>query len=407
MDNSIFLKNIEECICRNPFPSKDKDYVLRQYFNEASFSNILAWLLDPKGSHGFGVKFANEFLKCIAKRRTTNNYARKGTFLKWGKGGKGKPSTQFSLKNSSAIREFYLPQTKSSKSNKVSRYCDVVLMDIDSKDSLFVSIENKLFTANHPFQLKDCYQIVEQKFARVKIREYVYLTIHGNEPLIDGYENYWIRMSWVKDIASILSNLETNNQEIVFIRDLLAWIQNICQNVVKTDIEQLRAKLLYAASQCLKEELNRLAEGITGKWIRRDESKRDKLMRYSIYHTSFQATPLYIELLPNNSITVQSQRNNKPLFDKIIVPFGANADQIFNLFDITARDIYNYHFPRNSRYLPKKRRMTVSRTQMKEQFQELFEFAFKYQPELKILFGLLRSPWEAVNYELQESAEKE
>lgn len=42
---------------------------LRRCLSESWFSDTLAWLLDPKASHGLGVKFLREMLERIAQRR--------------------------------------------------------------------------------------------------------------------------------------------------------------------------------------------------------------------------------------------------------------------------------------------------------------------------------------------------
>ena len=75
------------------------ELVLQTALNEAWFSNTLAWLLNPRGSHGLGVTFCNEFVALVAQRRTEHHegvkYARRATFLKWGKGGTGVGATGF------------------------------------------------------------------------------------------------------------------------------------------------------------------------------------------------------------------------------------------------------------------------------------------------------------------------
>ena len=74
MDNAQNIINkIDNFLSQNKLEITRKDLVFKRCFNEAWFSNTLAWLLDPKGSHKLGVSFANEFLKTIAKIRTQDS----------------------------------------------------------------------------------------------------------------------------------------------------------------------------------------------------------------------------------------------------------------------------------------------------------------------------------------------
>ena len=73
---------------------------------------MLSWLLNPKGSHGLGVAFCNAFVSLVAQRRVEGSgglkYARKATFLKWGKEGRGVGATNFAFQNAAVLRKYYL-----------------------------------------------------------------------------------------------------------------------------------------------------------------------------------------------------------------------------------------------------------------------------------------------------------
>ncbi len=403
------INNIDNFLSQNQLEidRDDKDLTFKRCFNEAWFSNTLAWLLDPKGSHRLGVLFANEFLKTMAKIRTQDSkkYARKNSLLKWGKGGSGTSPIGFSLKNASVIREFYLAKSIRRRSERGPRYCDIALFDLDSSDSLFLVIENKLFSSNHPYQLEDYYDLVENKFSRAKFREYVYLTINGFDPVPNKDETnrkfkYWVRMSWYKDIFAILNKLQIQNEhkEIEKLKKLLGWLSKIARHSIVKHVDELRMLLIKAASWCLQAELERLGEGGIGSWQINSKGKS-----ITINHTSLPKTPLFVELLPNLSITLQSRRKRKPLFDKIIVPYGANTDQIYNLLDIAARDVYHDHFSTKNRYLGNKRRLTSTLTKQKKKSKRIFDYVYKNQNELQILFTMSEHIWQAQNFELQES----
>ena len=79
------------------------------------------------------------------------------------------------------------------------------------------------FTSNHPDQLEEYYQLVENKFKRVKIREYVYLTLNGIKPIQydkDISKNklykYKVNMSWNKDILNIITKFTHFSLENIF-----------------------------------------------------------------------------------------------------------------------------------------------------------------------------------------------
>jgi hypothetical protein len=422
MDNDInTLEEIKKFLSENELKADNKDLIFRRYFNEAWFSNTLGWLLDPKGSHNLGVKFANEFLKKVARIRTLdsgkfarkNKYARKKSLLKWGKSGRGTPSSGLSLKNASVIREFYLAKSIRKRNGRGPKFCDIAFFDFDPSDGLLLVIENKLFSSNHPLQLEEYYDTVEDKFKRAKIREYVYLTINGSEPSkyegeISSKYKYWVRMSWKEDILAILNKLKSQiehngqneHEEVKKLRQLLKWLKKLCNKSIINHIEMLRVQLLESASKCLCEELKRLNDKKTGSWKIENESSKS----VTIKHTSCPKRPLYVELLPNLSITVQSRKKGKALFEKIIVPYGSNTDQVYNLLDITARDVYHYNFNGNKDlYLADKRRFRASRSDQKKENEDIFDFVSKNQNELKILFTMSGSIWKAQEFEQVES----
>ena len=74
--------------------------------NETWFSNQLAWLLDPSGSHGIGAEFAQKFLQSKPNIVLDNS---------------------IDLSNLQVIREFYLDIE--GKRNR--RYIDIVMFDLN------------------------------------------------------------------------------------------------------------------------------------------------------------------------------------------------------------------------------------------------------------------------------------
>jgi hypothetical protein len=385
------LTKIDKVFSENTLDLKNKEVILRRAFNENWFSDTLNWLLSPKGSHKMGVKFATEFLKSIAKVRSgSTEYTPRSKMLKWGKGKKGVSTSKFSLKNASSIREFYLAQSIKKNSNG-ARYCDLVFLDLDLDDGLFLLIENKLFTQNHSGQLEEYYNLVEKKFHRTKVREYVYLTLYGAKPKGDSPDlKHWVRLSWASDILSIINKLkqEKEHADIIQLRSILEWLSSLEKETHKDKenlVKDLRKLMIKVATVCLISELNRLSGDKTGFW----KMGKPTDNRGIINHTSTPKRPLFVQLLSNFTITLQSKQSKKALFDKIIVPFGVHPDQIFNLIELTARDVYYYHFGSSTKlYLADKRRSSSSFTQQENiSLHKILNYINKHQYELKIILA--------------------
>jgi hypothetical protein len=79
------------------------------------------------------------------------------------------------------------------------------------------------------------------------------------------------------------------------------------------------------------------------------------------------------------------QYSGKAEFEKIIVPFGAQPDQIFNLLDLAARDVYHNFFERPAVYLGPKRRLRSMVTEKESEYRRLFEFANKHRYAVKTM----------------------
>jgi hypothetical protein len=395
------------------------DVALRRSLNEEWLSDTLAWLLDPKGSHGYGVDFVEAFVKRVARRRSRgdHDYERRATHLKFGQGGRGRGSTTFNLGNATSLREFYLASTvgpSGTGSLESSRYCDVVLADLDSGDDFLMVIENKLFTTNRPGQLSDYLHTVEDRYDRVSCREYVYLTLDGHDPVAyDGEdsETYdrWVRISWVDDILPLLEELgPRGDDELARLIGLLRWLRRLMlrerdASIDTDDIEAFRRLVVEASARCLHEELSRLLADGKGSWRIERTSKHSARLVHSINHSRY----LYAEMLPNYSITLQTRRDGRAYYDKMLVPFGAPSDQIYNLLDISARDIYYRHFNDASDYLGDKRRLTATVTPNKREYRPVFDFLHERRFELEVMLTLSEHVWEAARDVLEVEQRRE
>ena len=204
-------------------------------------------------------------------------------------------------------------------------------------------------------------------------------------------------MSWSRDILEILEKWEYTDKEddrdVIRLLNLLKWFRYMLtpSEEIKASSDLLVLNLVNATADCLLEELNRLGEGTKGSWGKREKNRGFPVL----YYSSIPSLNLHIELLPNFSITLQSRKKSSraPKYEKILVPYGANASQVFNLLDIVARDIYYKHFDHPELYLNHKRRLTQSKSEKKEEHRHLFSFFSKHRFQLQVLFLLSKRIW--------------
>ena len=395
MDHKTFISEVRGFIDATNRAAELPDVALRRCLSEAWFSDTLAWLLDPKAGHKLSVRFVKEFIKKIAQNRCSSEivYARSGSHLKWGKKGPGIARSGIKLANSTVIREFYLSKAVKKRGGRGQRYCDLVLLDLDPGDSLFVVVENKLFTTNHPKQLEDYFEAVESKYRRAKVREYVYLTLKRSKPKIFADENtschkHWVQVSWLDDLLEILEKCIDQNapNELSHLMKLLNYLNELTRSpiAVSDGIDKLRKVLIEGATDCLLDELERLGEGKPGNW-RKEKSKSEAIV---LSHSSKPKSKLYVEMLSNFTVTVQGRRRTSEEFEKILIPFGSNTKQIFNLFDMAARDVYYLHFKDPKRYLGDKKKLTKTVVLARAKHKDLLNFIHEYRFELKALMAL-------------------
>ena len=385
-----------------PFPRR----LRRIGLTETWFSDQLAWLLDPGGTHGLGARFAEELLKIIARRRTYsdregNDYKRRGSFLKWHRSGAhGTRATGFRLRNAAVFREFYLARGTGGRRNGSAMLCDIVFLDLDTHDGLFLAIENKLFTTNHRGQLERYYELVETRYRRAKVREYVYLTLLGDRPETRGSpdpricERMWVRMSWVEDVLGVLEKLRPARDPDDPVGELVAilrWMAAACdarrREEVATAVATLFEALARAGTDIVVDELVRLNEGGRGSW----SVKRRGRSRTRILHSSKPTAPLFVGILPNLSIVLYSDKRDRNRYDKLLIPFGSNPDQIHNLADIVSRDVYELHFGSSRKaYLGGKRRLRTTTRSVRDESRALLTFIHQHRHAIQALVPLAR-----------------
>ena len=139
---------------------------------------------------------------------------------------------------------------------------------------------------------------------------------------------------------------------------------------------------IEAIAYCLQEGLQRLCK--KGHWLLKERSKS-----ISLVHSSCPARQVCVELLPSLSVSIQSRKKGKPISEKVFIPFAINVSQIFNLIDITARNLYHSHFDNPTKYLANKRKLRTTITQNKKKYNPIFRFASKNRYVLMALMAWL------------------
>ena len=123
----------------------------------------------------------------------------------------------FRVKNAAVLREFFLARPVK-RSPRGGASCDIAILDLDSDDSFVLIIENKLFTHNHSRQLVHYLERVEDRYRSARVREYVYLTLNGDNPRKMAPESEhvyarWLRMSWLEDVFQLLEALGARERD--------------------------------------------------------------------------------------------------------------------------------------------------------------------------------------------------
>ena len=203
--NDSRLNRLEQTISRfNPFK------IIGVEHREIKHSNVLGWLFDPKGHHGFGDKFVKDFLFDVLEHNLdceTNN-----------------PSMGRVLgKNFLDVMVY-------------REYKDIDLLLVSEEQQMVIAIENKIYAGESDGQLNKYKSIVENEFSEYQ-QLFVYLTIHGNE---SRHATNWNTYSHEKILPLVQKNLEAvkeriNSQVADFVNDYIDLLEDITMGSIETD----------------------------------------------------------------------------------------------------------------------------------------------------------------------------
>ena len=396
------FENLQNELTKNVFPSIEVPESAGM-LSEAWFSDMLAWLLDPNESHNFDNRFAKKFMKLIGKLRNDNKLG----YNKWSYTLKNYNDIQArekynfdKLNNAASVREYYLSNDSSNHKS-----IDVVFFDLDYGKSFFITIENKLFTHNSREQLKEYHSIINKKFRKIQIREFVYLTLKGDKPYDYNRKIYkinknWILVSWIDDILNILKELQNNkkikykNQKAKELIITLEWLKKLSENLKKNDIvNDVNVLILKAIAVYLHYQLTRLIKGKTKEWKIKENYKSIK-----ISHSSVKTKFLKLSINSNYAIKLEIIKNEKrygknqqKTLEKFTIPIGIPKEQIFNVIDMEINEIYNRFFANtdSQKNNNKRRKERPELDNELKDIKDILDFFYANKKQLKILFNFL------------------
>ena len=351
MDLQATIKPIREILSHARAKSRPEEITLRHALNEGWFSDSLAWLLDPAGSHGLKDGFLKRFVERVDRQRSGPKQTIKRAVNRLTTGQAPAPrnyASRLNLENATSLREFFLPATTSKRKGHRARFADVVVLDLDQEDSFLMVIENKLFGSNSKGQLLDEFEAVDQKYCNVRNVDFVYLTLRGDPPrrgtkAEQAVLHRWANLSWQDDVLGILEELvkraEPRMRELIVV---LRWLRSLSLAAAEQcqDVRVFEKRFVRAGSNSLLEELRMLSEGKPGHWEPVSQGERSARFR----HSRARTRSLIITMLSDCSLAVESKKGKKPQCEKILIPFGAPPDQTAHLIRLTARDVFRAHF---------------------------------------------------------------
>ena len=183
---------------------------------EIRHSQFLAWLLNPKETHGLNDYALREFLKLV------------------------------SLTDGSGFTIFDLDGWDLEGTEVITEWNNIDILLKNEEYKFVCVIENKIGTQDHDGQLNDYKKRIDDRFKDTSVqkwkRSFLYLTPHGDAPL-DDKENVYINISYdehiIKLIEKILARHSTNLS--VDVLSFITHYKNILLEKImeNTDIKKL------------------------------------------------------------------------------------------------------------------------------------------------------------------------
>ena len=235
---------------------------------EKTHSNVLAWLLNPRGSHLLGASFLKDFLR-ETEAATDDQLC----------------DTDWT--NTKVRREWH------SIVDGESRALDILVLNEDAKFAL--AIENKVFSVEHSGQLTSYREALKVNYPGFKVR-HRFLTRHGDHAKCEKERYFWIPVSYGLVLGLVEKTLKHgprpgNDEVIEFLRQYANTLRR--RIVPETDMRRIANNLYLKHRDAIDliirqreahiRELGRICKGAIGlsdKWHPIGEKSGGKLIGF-------------------------------------------------------------------------------------------------------------------------------
>ena len=196
---------------------------LRLDGSEEFHSNFLAWLLDPKGSHGLGTRFLQGFLAATGARHAIRSAEQPSTMIKREKhleldGGRGR--------------------------------LDIRILNESAR--FLCAIENKVWSGESGGQLAWYRKVLKAEYSDRRVH-LVFLTRHGEDPDDPGERGHWKQLGYTAILRLVEQTIEAKNnianQDVVaFLRQYATTLRRNLVPEESNDVHAL-ARRIYRKHQ--------------------------------------------------------------------------------------------------------------------------------------------------------------
>ena len=210
---------------------------------EEFHSGVLAWLLDPRQSHGLGDCFLKHFLLRAGVRPA-------GRWVDWS-------ATEVTRERETVVDE-------------QQGYLDILI--VNEAEQVLCAIENKVFSSEHSEQLTRYRKALEFSYSTFT-RHHVFLTPRGTHPFREEERGYWTPLTYsiVFDIVQQIvenNDYSTNEGVRVFLRQYATTLRR--HIMPESSIEQLARRIYLehreAIDQIVANKPDWMAE--TKQWLK-------------------------------------------------------------------------------------------------------------------------------------------
>ena len=291
--------------------------ILRVSHKELQHSNFLAWLFDPKETHGLGDYFLKEFIKLYYKE---NEYQNLG-------------NTDKNLSVFDFVRlDFSDIEIKREHKN-------IDLLILSKKNKFCILIENKIFATESKGQLTKYRKQIEEDYPDFKYKIYTYLSLEEQD-ISEEEQMFYIKFTYEHIVKLIKQGLKSN-------------LISIAKNT-RFVLEQYLQTLKTIMNE--NEEIEKLAKELYGQY----KSAFDLVYKYAIPYNSLKVPNNLLELVKNETslIPFTSTKSYVRFHPKFLLEnkeklkgkgFIRKDDQILDswlfLFEFRiARDYINFDF---------------------------------------------------------------